>query len=115
MAFEILDQGSIKAAGRLVLGANAGASQCRAVGVVAAHLTGVGIMDLTLETPIGQDEFLSLQSRISAVDGTVVMEWTDATHIRVRTFNTAGAAVSGQVAFIFLRLGTDVAGVVAVS
>jgi hypothetical protein len=111
MAIENFDHGMNRAAGHVLIGANAAASVVSAIGIRSAVRNGTGEMTLELVDPIGQAEMLALALRSDGQAGDVTVGWLDETHVVITCWDVAGDEENAAGWFVVYKVAGNVGGV----
>ena len=110
MSIEQFDHGSTKAAGFVVVGADAGASEVRGLGLVAGIRQATGIMTVEISEAIAEEEFHALAT-LYDTEGVISVLWDDDTHCTFSIADTAGAGANGSFHFVIRRIEAALDGV----
>lgn len=97
MAYEQIGRGILKAIGVVEI-QDAPDLSCSALGIRLANGLAGYAVDLTLEEPIAEDDFLCILSRLDNA-GLCFAEWQDESTVRITSTDTAGDPAPGNIAF----------------
>jgi hypothetical protein len=103
MSIENFDNGSSKAAGFIVIGADAAASSAVGLGLVGMVRNGTGDVNLAWTEPIAEAEFHAVATLI-ATEGVIAATWLTPTSCQFQLADTGGAGVNGSFCFVIRRI-----------
>jgi hypothetical protein len=103
MSIENFDNGSSKAAGFVVCGANAAASSAVGLGLVSATRMATGSMQVEYSEAISEAEFHAVAT-LYDTEGVISTLWDDNTHCTFSIADTAGAGANGSFHFVIRRI-----------
>jgi hypothetical protein len=103
MSIENFDNGSTKAAGFIVIGANTPASSAVGLGLVGMVRNGTGDVNLAWTEPIAEAEFHATATLIDT-EGVIQASWLTPTSCNFQIADVAGAGANGSFCFVIRRI-----------